>query len=399
LTIADCRLTIEDEEQQAAHPFERVYCLVDSTLTQDLSTAASRLHVYLLRRHFRDGLLAGPDYGVRFNFRAWRFLKSALPWVPWNDDYVFMQTQGYWILANWLLYERTGETQYREIALATSDAILRLQTPEGFWAYPLPERRHLIATVEGCWASIGLLASYAHERRPEFLAASTRWYGFLVARIGFQSHTQGKAINYFDQPRGKVPNNSVLAAWFFLLLWDATKDRRFLEHVGGLFQFVGFVQRPSGELPYVIASPYERGRQHYLCFQYNAFKFLELARCAVFEPGQSARPLMTPLARFLEGGVTSSGACAVDCASRGRSWPEVDYYTAVLAAALGEVAKLGLADGALSQRCYRRVLQRQRPDGSFWYSTRDYGFLSDHRSYPRSQAMMLVHLLGEGNRG
>ncbi|HMD95929.1 MAG TPA: hypothetical protein VKM93_01170 [Terriglobia bacterium] len=368
-------------------------------MTQDLSTAASRLHVYLLRRHFRDGLLIGPDYGVRFNFRAWRFLKSALPTIRWGDDYVFMQTQGYWILANWLLYDRTGEPQYREIALATSDAILRLQTSEGFWAYPLPERRHLIATVEGCWASIGLLASYTHDPRAEFLAAVIRWYDFLVTRIGFQDHTQGKAVNYFDQPRGKVPNNSVLTAWFFLLLWNASRDHRFLEHVDGLFQFIAFVQRPSGELPYVIASPYERGREHYLCFQYNAFKFLELARCTPFDPGNPAGALMPSLARFLEGGATSTGASAVECASRRRTWPEVDYYTAVLAAALAEAAKLGLADGALSERCYTRLLQRQRPDGSFWYSTGDYGFLSDHRSYPRSQAMMLVHLLyGGGSR-
>ena len=372
-------------------------------MTQDFSTAAARLYAYLLRRHLRDGLLTGPDYGVRFNFRAWRFLKSALPSIRWGDDYAFMQTQGYWILANWLLYERTGEPQYRENALATSDAILRLQTSEGFWVYPLPERRHLIATVEGCWASIGLLASYTHERtrardgeksRAEFLDGAIRWYDFLVTRIGFQDHTQGKAINYFDQPRGKVPNNSVLTAWLFLLLWNATGDRRFLEHVDGLFQFVAFVQRPSGELPYVIASPYERGREHYLCFQYNAFKFLELARCAAFEPGKPARALLPALARFLAGGVTATGASAVACASRGRAWPEVDYYTAVLAAALAEAAKLGLADGTLSERCYARLLQRQRPDGSFWYSTGDYGILSDRRSYPRSQAMMLVHLLG-----
>jgi len=352
-----------------------------------------------MSRHFRDGLLTGPDYGVRFNFRAWRFLKSAFPSIPWGDNYVFMQTQGYWILANWLLYERTGEPPYRAHALATSEAVQRLQRAEGFWSYPLPERKHLIATVEGCWASIGLLASHSHEPRAEFLAGAIRWYDFLVTRIGFQNHTRGKAINYFDQPRGKVPNNSVLAVWFFLLLWSATGDRRFLEHVDALFQFIAFVQRPSGELPYVIESPFERGREHYLCFQYNAFKFLELARCAAFEPGAPACSMMPPLARFLTAGVASTGASAIDCASRGRSWPEVDYYTAVLAAALAEAAKFGLADEALSERCYARLLQRQRPDGSFWYSTGDYGFLSDHRSYPRSQAMTLVHLLANRESG
>ena len=47
----------------------------------------------------------------------------------------------------------------------------------------------------------------------------------------------------------------------------------------------------------------------------------------------------------------------------------------------------------LSERCYARVLQRQRPDGSFAYTTGDYGFLRDGRSYPRPQVMTLFHLL------
>ena len=54
--------------------------------------AAQRLHAHLRLRHFDRGLLRGPDPGVRFNLRLWRFLKSALDFVPWQDDYVFMQT-------------------------------------------------------------------------------------------------------------------------------------------------------------------------------------------------------------------------------------------------------------------------------------------------------------------
>ncbi len=359
----------------------------------DVSSAAQRLHAFLLRRHMSEGLLSGPDCGVRFNFRAWRFLKSPLDFIPWRDDYVFMQTQGYWIRANWLLYERTTERRYRDIAVATTEAILRLQTRDGFWAYPLRERKHLIATVEGCWGALGLLASHAHEPRSKFLGGAIRWYDFLVSRIGFQAHRPGKAINYFDRPRGKVPNNSTLAVWLFLRLWCETRQERFLEHVNGLFEFLASVQRPSGELPYVIESPYERGREHYLCFQYNAFQFLELVRSAALGPGEAARALLPGLAKFLQRGVTANAASALDCATACRTWPEVDYYTAVLAAALLEAAKLGLADRGLSERCYARLLERQRPDGSFWYSTGDHRFLSDHRSYPRAEAMTLFHLL------
>jgi hypothetical protein len=366
---------------------------------EDLFSAAERLHAHLLRRHYDRGLVHGPDAGVRFNLRVWRFLKSAGDFLPWRDDYVFMQTQGYWILANWMLHEATGEPRYRDLALESTEATLRLQQPRGFWRYPLPERRHLIATVEGDWGAIGLLASYARTPRAEFLAGALRWYEFLVNSIGFLEHERGRAINYFDQPRGKVPNNSVEAAWLFLRLWKATGEERFLDHVAGLLEFVATVQLPSGELPYVVASRHEPGREHYLCFQYNAFQFLKLAWSARLRPDTQAEAILARLARFLAQGVTASGASAADCS---HAEPEVDYYTAVLAAALRETAELGLVPAHdLSARCYARVLERQRPDGSFIYSTGDYGFLRDTRSYPRAQAMTLFHLLygcglGEG---
>lgn len=360
-------------------------------LFADLSNAADRLHAHLLRKHYDRGLLRGPDAGVRFNLRLWRYLKSALGFIPWHDDHVFMQTQGYWVLANWMLHEATRERRYRDLALEGTEATLRLQQPDGSWAYPLPERKYLIATVEGNWGAVTLLGSYAREPRKEFLAGAIRWYDFLVKRIGFQKQSTGKAINYFDRPRGNVPNNSVEAAWLFLRLWKATGDERFLEPLDGLLDFVAAVQLPSGELPYVIESPYERGRQHYLCYQYNAFQFLKLAWCAGLKPGTKADDTLPPLARFLAQGVTPSGASRASCS---RAKPEVDYYTAVLAAALREADELGLVPSRdLSDRCYARVLDRQRPDGSFAYSTSDYGFLRDSRSYPRPLAMTLFHLL------
>ncbi len=365
--------------------------------TSELRIGAERLHTHLVRHHYRQGLLRGPDAGVRFNLRAWRFLKSALDFVPWRDDYVFIQTQGYWVLANWILYETGGEPRFRELALESTEATLKLQTAEGFWTYPLPERRHLIATVEGDWGAIALLSTWMRERRDEFLRAAIRWYDFLVSRIGFQDHPPGKAVNYFDLPRGKVPNNSVEAAWVFLRLWKATGEERFLEHVNGLLDFVSSVQLPSGELPYVVGSSHERGRVHYLCFQYNAFQFLKLAWSRALRPAKALDSILPRLASFLENGLTATGASAAYCSSAGRAGsagPEADYYTAVLAAALHEAAQLGLVRQAeIAERCYDRTLARQRLDGSFAYSTGDYGILRDTRSYPRPQAMTLFHLL------
>ncbi|MGO8736106.1 MAG: hypothetical protein ACLQVM_25305, partial [Terriglobia bacterium] len=114
---------------------------------QELTRAAQELHGHLLRRHYSRGLVHGPDAGVRFNLRLWRFLKAGLPFIPWGDDYGFMQSQGYWILSNWMLHDSTGEREYRDLALESTDATLRLQQSEGFWLYPLPERKDLIATV------------------------------------------------------------------------------------------------------------------------------------------------------------------------------------------------------------------------------------------------------------
>ncbi len=356
-----------------------------------IMNASRRLQAALLRKHLCEGVLKGPDSGVRLNLRAWRFVKSASDFIPWHDNYLFMQTQGYWILANWSMHHASGEPMHRKLALQATEAVLRLQTAEGYWRYPLRERRHLIATVEGNWAALGLLASFAKTGRADFLEAAVRWYEFLVTRIGFQPHGRGKAINYFDRPRGKVPNNSVEAAWLFLRLWKATGDERYREHVEEMIEFLASVQLRSGELPYIVESSFERGREHYLCFQYNAFQLMKLVWCQRLDPASGAQTLLPGLVRFLQQGVTEPGASAASCAHR---LPEVDYYTAALAAALYEAARAGFKEGqALSERCYARVLTRQRPDGGFNYSEGDYGLLSDRRSYPRAQAMMLFHLL------
>lgn len=358
---------------------------------QELIHAAERLHAHLVKRHYANGLVRGPDAGVRFNLRLWRFVKSALDFVAWHDQYVFMQSQGYWILSNWMLYELTKDSAYRGIAVESTEAIQRLQQAGGFWLYPLPERRHLIATVEGNWGAAGLLATYAREPRKEFLSAALCWYDYLVGTIGFQAHDTGKAINYFDKPRGKIPNNSVEAVWLFLRSWKATGEARFLEHVDAMLDFLAATQLSSGELPYVVDGPNEKGRQHYLCFQYNAFQFLKLAWAEALRPDPRTERLLSALAGFLADGVTETGSSATDCH---HVLPETDYFTAVLAAALQEAKRRGSPGaGELSDLCYARLLKRQKYDGSFAYTEWDYGFLRDGRSYPRPQAMTLFHLL------
>ena len=170
-----------------------------------------------------------------------------------------------------------------------------------------------------------------------------------------------------------------------------------------MLDFLANTQLPTGELPYIVDGPYEKGRIHYLCYQYNAFQFLKLAWAAALRSDPRTHRILSALAGFLAKGVTKTGASAADCF---HAKPETDYFTAVLAAALREArasrptaaidanhrqAAIGSAE--LSERCYARLLQRQRPDGSFAYTTGDYGFLRDGRSYPRPQVMTLFHLL------
>ncbi len=358
-----------------------------------------RLHAYLVRRHYTRGLLRGPDPGVRFNWRLWRFAKSALDFVPWGDDYVFTQTQGNWVLANWLLFDAARSAVYRDIALESTDATLALQKAEGYWPYPLPERWHLIAALESIWGATALLATYARTSRPELLQAAIRAHDFIINKIGFQKHEPGEAINYFDKPRGKIPNNSVIAVWFFLRLWSVSGDERFLEHVSPLLEFIAAAQLPSGEIPYIVASPLEKARDHYLCFQYNAHQFIHLCRSELLRPGAGAKTILTKLWEFLRRGARPNGSCANDCASVAGGGPEVNYYTAALGSALHYAHRMGVdPSDEPAQRCFARVLERQRPDGSFGFSTGNYGFLIDNRSYPRQQAMTLFHLLSALDR-
>ncbi|MGH9451002.1 MAG: hypothetical protein ACRD11_10735 [Terriglobia bacterium] len=362
--------------------------------SRQLLTAAQRLHTYLERRHLHAGVLRGPDPGVRFNLRAWRFFKSAFDFLPWRDDYIFTQTQGYWTLANWLLHKATGDEHYRDLAMRCASAILQRETPQGTWRYPLPERKHLIATLESMWGACTLLAAYAREPRPEFAEGAVRAADFITDRIRFQAHDGGEAINYFDRPRGKVPNNSVTAVWFYLRMWKATSDARFLAHVPALVHFVEAVQLPTGEIPYIVEGPNEKARVHYLCFQYNAFQFLYMAWAERLAPGTWKSDTLAGLARFIRGGVQANGACANNCGAVAVDGPEVDYYTAALGAALHDAWQRGFwPDNEPSQRCYDRVLARQKPDGGFGFSTADYRVLRDNLSYPRQQAMTLFNLL------
>jgi len=352
-----------------------------------------RLHQYMVATHWRDDLLLGPDPGLRFNYRVYRFVKSALPVIPWGDDVCFMQAQAYWILDNWHLWKQTGNEKYRQLALACSNSVLKRQCSDGSWEYPVREWKGRRATVEGSWGAIGLLASFRESGETKYLDGALRWYRFMLDQIGFQEEGDRLAINYFANiQRARVPNNTSLLLRFLADLADVTTDQSYLERSPGLVAFMLPGQMENGEIPYSIEGldgwP---GRPHFQCYQYNAFQCLHILHYYELTHDEAVRPLFGPLLTYLTSGVGEDGHVYYDCSHPKRT---VIYHASAMAATFIKATEMGLADYAvLGERSYAFVLRAQRGNGSFPHSRDDYGFLRDNRSYPRYLAMILSHLL------
>lgn len=362
------------------------------------AVAAVKLHRYLVARHWDGRALMGPDPGVRFNYRIGRFVKAYLPLTSWNDTLCYLQGQGYWVLANWALHASTHDAAYRDLALRCSEDIAARQRGDGAWDYPNPEWAGRVATVEGVWASLGLLETYRTTGDARYLQPVLRWHRFLIDTIGFQRWDDALAINYFAARVGaRVPNNSIDALRFLAELADVTGERSHLGPCAGLLEFVRQAQTAAGELPYAIAGRGgDRARHHFQCYQYNAFECLGLMRYYELTADAAALPIIRGALEFLVTGVAGDGRVFYACGNRHRF---VTYHTAVVGAAFARACALGLGGyDALADRTLSAVLRLQTGDGACPYSHGDYYILSDRRSYPRYLAMILVHLLAAAPR-
>ena len=95
------------------------------------------------------------------NQRVSSFIKSYLGFLSWSQiRYAFIQSQTYWILGNWLMFDLTGNAQFEKVALQGTEFVCEKQRPEGYWEYPNPEWKNRIATVEGCVGTLGMLEGY-----------------------------------------------------------------------------------------------------------------------------------------------------------------------------------------------------------------------------------------------
>ena len=354
---------------------------------------AISLHRLVADRHGKNGLLVGPDPGIRWNYRVGRFVKGYLPQVRWRDDYCYLQAQGYWMLANWRLFDLTQDAMFRDAASSCAERVVSLQRADGAWDYPNPEWRGRVATVEGIWASIGLLETYRHTRGSELLDAAMKWHGFMSTVTGYQSVGHTLAVNYFAQRASdRIPNNSVAALRFLSELADVSGDETILAPSKGLLAFVSALQKPTGEMPYAARKDTNQASQpHFQCGQYNSFQSLDLLRYILLTGDHSCLPVVEKLVHFVNESVATDGRVSYDCLTPNR-W--VLYHSAVSAAALDQAASQGIGEfRATANRTYDYVLgQIESPRGAP-YSTGDYKILSDRRSYPRYLAMILFHLL------
>ena len=370
-----------------------------SLTSETYLAAANSLHHYLAQAHWNGASLAGPDPGIRFNTRVGRFVKSYLSMLPWSDHLTYMQGQGYWIFNNWQMFELNGDENAKSIALACSDNIVEKQMPEGYWEYPNPEWKHRIATVEGCFAALGLLDTYSRVQDEKYFEAADRWFNYLLSVIEFRQQKQENmwAINYFAHQSGDgggVPNNSTLLLWLLARMYEANGDAKYLAPCERMVNWLNHVQLPSGELPYALGQTADKDKTHFLCFQYNAFEFMDLVHYHKITGDEKIRPAIERLANYLATGLTAEGKARFDCQ---HETPDVPYYTIAIARALCVATELNLGDyREKADQAFEQVLSNQRDDGSFKYHSRkNYGCLTDRRSYPRYLSMILHHLLQE----
>ena len=363
-------------------------------------TAAKALRQHLATNHLAGGLLAEPDSSGRINIRAGRFVKAAFSFVPWGDSRTHFQAQGYWALFNGALASLgVGTTADRAIE-ATASALLAMQQPNGSWEWAGGR----VATFEGDAAALGLTQAYWTTGDRRYGEAAQRWVSYLATTAIADFEGGGKFVAYWSDRDIVIPNNSAELLWVMsevAKIGAAPPDSGLAERQApgtgptgpgvdgsGLLRFLARVQLPSGELPYRVGNATAAARPHYLCFQYNAFAYLAIARYAENTGDPAARPVLERLAGFLVTGVAPDGGCRTSCLAVD---PEVDYYTAALALALRRAESLlGAPARAAADRLTERLLSVQHADGSFAYSRCDYSvpFLSDRRSYPRTQAII-----------
>lgn len=361
-----------------------------------MSEPSLKLYNFLLKSYWNGSYISGPDPGLMLNLRLTRFIKSYFPALNYkNNNHIFQQIQGYWIKNNWALYRLTNDSRYKEIAIACSDFVVASQRNDGSWQYPLNEWKSRVSTVEGTWASLGLLETYFYTQNPVYLKSALKWCQFLVSKTGFQRYKTSLTINYFNIPTArKVPNNTTLALFFFAELFKTTQDVSFLKYNDALISFLELCQEPDGELIYEVDKP------HYLCYHYNSFEFMDLYYANQILKSDRINAILSKLAKYIASGVLSNGSVKYDCT---QVYPEEIMFSAITGAALIKATKSNYGNFQKHiEHIFSYLLKNQRSDGSFILTLHDmpyikkplnWGVLSDKTMYPGPMCFILSSML------
>lgn len=359
-----------------------------------LFSSIQNLYNYLFNNFWTGTSIEGPDPGLNFQLRFFRFVKSYLPQLNYANYYYFLQAQGYWIKINWDLFDITGNPKYKKVAIACSKNVLNCQKTDGSWQYPLAAWKKYVSTVEGTWASLGLLETFKHTKESTYFDGALKWYNFLINKTGFQSYKDSLVINYFDTPKHRVPNNTTLVLWFFAELYALTNNHDFLRFNDKMIKFLELCQNDDGELRYSVKN------QHYLCYHYNAFELLDLYNFYNLTGNKRIELILIKLGKFVAKGVTEIGSVKYDCL---QTFPEVTFYSGVVGAALTSMLSLGFTEYEMHVKyLYDYLLRNQMNDGSFTHSKfsmpyikkpYSYGFCTDKNRYVRPLVYLLQHLI------
>ena len=256
------------------------------------------------------------------------------------------------MFANWALYKHTTREEYRSMALECSKCILKIQRDDGAWEYSFTASREGVATVQGNWGGISLLESYRHEADQALLHGVIKWHDYLIKNVGFQRLDHGLAIDSFDDDKACiVPNDSADVLRFLAEMYQVTGDGSYLEPCTGLLIFLEDVQKKTGEFPYILSGKNgKKGRQHFQCYQYNAFQCMSLMRYYEATGDETPIDIIENLLKFLSTGIADDGHVYFQCDKR---YYKMTCHATAVGAAFVKAMQLGIADyDHLAQRIF-----------------------------------------------
>ncbi len=329
----------------------------------------------------------------------------------------FPATQAWDVSGELILYQLTGRHEYFKRAERSARWLVLNQNESGFWERKDCKGCNGVFTVEGSEAGLAMLDMYARTNGSEYLGSALLWSDFLLRNISFTNiSSDAIAFEYQYPPKHwRVVNVNALNGLFFLKLWKATGDERYLEIGNRSLNFVLESQFESGQYPYrfdsvrtdLVGRAFKwlysispktgsfKGFSRWLKRQYQSESILEGRELmpVSFQEGNYNSYISMRLLGSYE---LSEDLRFRDSAMRSIAWlsmlesngsvgrdirtPEAPFYYSAFLSAAKANAGLDFTSNA------DLLLGLQSPDGSFRYSH------EDNRTHPRQEVYILYSL-------